>query len=192
MCDCPSGGPSWCEIVTVAFGVIAGAFALWQWHRQCRVIGAEHLSGVLQRFNEQVITETFYELINNVTYGGAGCRCFYTDRLKFAKGVEPKIDSMLLLFSEICHNRHIGVFRDSEFRYFSFQIRRTLAHCQIKAYLYDFAMHCAEHKIGCPYYDLIIEGLSVDRSYYRDLCANAGIHDKWYTNLKGMIWEAVS
>lgn len=192
MCNCQLGGPNWCEIMTLAFGVIAGAFALWQWYRHCRVTGAEHLATVLQRFNETIISETFYGNINNAPYGGKEGPRFYLGKLRFEKGVESKIDSMLLLFSEICHNRNICVFREPEFNYFSFQIRRTLAHSQIKDYLLDFALYCTEHGIGFPYRDLVMEGVSVDPDYYRDLCTRARIYSNWFISVGRFIKEATS
>ena len=74
--------------------------------------------------------------------------------------------SMLLLFAQICHEHERGTISKTEFAFFSYQIRRTLAHKQFKQYLFDFAEYCGKYKIGYPYLSLAREGLNVDALHY--------------------------
>ena len=100
---------------------------------------------------------------------------FYLGGLRFNNqlvGVsEKEIDSMLLLFSLICHEHERGTISDAEFDFFSYQIRRTLAHRQFKQYLFDFAEYCGKYKVGYPYLALAREGVKVDGPHYDNVLA---------------------
>ena len=136
---------------------------------------AEHLNVILERYGSKRMSDLFYRLVNNTAYGGKDSELFYRDRLCFQviKGDNPEndireddIDSMLLLFAQICHEHERGTISKAEFAFFSYQIRRTLAHKQFKQYLFDFAAYCGKYKIGYPYLSLAREGLNVDALHY--------------------------
>ena len=197
--QCGFYGANWVEIATFCSVVIGGAFAWWQWRRSCRVSRAEHLNAIFARYSDKKMTTLFYRLVNNSSYGGEGSDVFYLGNLRFqpiqrAQVCQEKqatqgdqasqgdkcheedirendIDSMLLLFSQICYEHENGTISKQEFAFFCYQIWRTLAHKQFKQYLMDFAVYCGKYKIGCPYQALIREGINVDRSHYeRALC----------------------
>lgn len=172
MCWC--GDPSWVEIATFCTVLIGGAFALWQWLRTCCVSRAEHLNAILERYESKGKTDLFYRLVNNASYGGEDAEKVYLGGLRFetTEG-EKAIDSMLLLFSQICHEHERGAISKAEFDFFCYQIRRTLAHKQLKQYLLDFARHCGMHKIGYPYLALAREGVKVDASHYARVIGEA-------------------
>ena len=176
------GQANWVEISTFCAVLIGGAFALWQWWRSCCVSRAEHLNAILERYGGKRMTDLFYRLVNNTTYGGEDSEVFYLGGLRFQdiKGDKPEenireddIDSMLLLFSQICHEHERGTISDAEFAFFSYQIRRTLAHKQFKQYLFDFAEYCGKYKIGYPYLPLAREGVKVDEAHYDKVVALA-------------------
>ena len=176
-CDC--GSANWVEIATFCCVVIGGLFAWWQWMRSCRVTRAEHLNTVLERYDKKAAPSLFYRLICNASYGGEDSEVFYLGGCKFKEvedGVsERDIDSMLNLFSQICHERQCGVLSKSEFCFFSFIIKCTLAHKQIKQYLLDFAQHCGRHQFGFPFVALAREGVRVDREHYEQVLAAIGV-----------------
>lgn len=180
MIQCLCGEANWVEIATFFTVLIGGAFAWWQWWKSCRVSRAEHLDAILERYGSKRMTDLFYRLVNNTTYGGEDSEVFYLGGLRFQdiKGDKPEdnireddIDSMLLLFSQICHEHKRGTISDSEFAFFSYQIRRTLAHKQFKQYLFDFAEYCGKYKIGYPYRALAREGVKVDGPHYDNVLA---------------------
>lgn len=170
-----SGAANWVEIATFCTVLIGGAFALWQWWRSCRVSRAEHLNEILEKYDIKTMTDLFYRLVNNASYGGEDSEVFYLGGLRFnnqSDGVGEKgIDSMLLLFSLICYERERGTISDAEFDFFSYQIRRTLAHRQFKQYLFDFAEYCGKYGIGYPYLALAREGVKVDGPHYDNVLA---------------------
>ena len=172
---CSGGDPNWVEIATFCTVLIGGAFALWQWWRSCRVSRAEHLNEILEKYDVKTMTDLFYRLVNNTSYGGGNSEVFYLGGLRFNNqlvGVsEKEIDSMLLLFSLICYEHERGTISDVEFNFFSYQIRRTLAHRQFKQYLFDFAEYCGKYKIGYPYLALAREGVKVDGPHYDNVLA---------------------
>ena len=184
---CCHGGPNWVEIATFGMVLIGGVFALWQWLRTCCVSRAEHLNAILKRYGSKKMTDLFYRLVNNTTYGGDDSEIFYLGQLRFQtiKGEktdegklgddirEDDIDAMLYLFSQICYEHERGTISKAEFDFFCFQIRRTLAHGQFKQYLLDFAKHCGRHKIGYPYLALAREGVNVDASHYAQVIDEA-------------------
>lgn len=143
---------------------------------------AEHLNVILDRYEEKAMTDIFYMLVNNTSYGGEGSPEFYGKKLRFTPVsdddddgkvhiAEKDIDSMLLLFSQICHEHERGTISDAEFDFFSYQIRRTLAHRQFKQYLFDFAEYCGKYKVGYPYLALAREGVKVDGPHYDNVLA---------------------
>ena len=176
------------EVATFCFTIIGGAFALWQWWRSCRVSRAEHLNAILERYRDKKMTDMFYRLVNNSSYGGGDSEVFYQGGLRFRtiKGkkspdddiCECDIDSMLILFSQICSEHECGTISKREFAFFSYQVRRTLAHAQFRQYLLDFAEYCGKYKIGCPYLALILEGVNVDRAWYER--ALGSLHHGYY------------
>lgn len=137
---------------------------------------AEHLNAILERYSDKKMTDMFYHLVNNSSYGGGDSEVFYQSGLRFQTITGSKspdddicecdIDSMLTLFSQICYEHECGTISKEEFAFFSYQIRRTLAHVQFKQYLLDFAEYCGKYKIGCPYLALIREGVNVDCAWY--------------------------
>lgn len=134
---------------------------------------AEHLNEILTRYDVASTTNIFYRLINDTSYGGKGGEAFYFGGLRFAQlkdVAEKDLDSMLLLFSQICYERERGTISESEFEFFSYQVGRTLAHEQIKMYLRDFAVYCGRFGIGYPYSSLARYGLKVDANYYSQVC----------------------
>lgn len=180
-CGCASA--NWVEIATFFTVLIGGVFAWWQWRQACRVSHAEHLNAIMERYGSKRMTDLFYRLVNNAAYGGEDSAIFYLGGLCFqdTKGKgnegntrEDDIDSMLLLFSQVCHEHGRRTISDSEFAFFCYQIRRTLAHKQFKQYLLDFAQYCGKFKIGYPYHALVQEGLNVDREFYERVLAKLG------------------
>ena len=172
---CTCGDFNWVELATFFTVLIGGAFALWHWIRLCCVSRAEHLNAILERYGSKMMADLFYRLVSNATYGGEDSEVFYLGSLRFQdiKGENPEndireddIDSMLLLFAQICHEHERGTISKTEFAFFSYQIRRTLAHKQFKQYLFDFAEYCGKYKIGYPYLSLAREGLNVDALHY--------------------------
>lgn len=132
------------------------------------------------------MTDLFYRLVNNTTYGGEDSEVFYLGGLRFQdiKGNmsednirENDIDSMLLLFAQICHEHEQGTISDSEFAFFCYQIHRTLAHKQFKQYLFDLSQHCGKFKIAFSYRALAKEGLNVDREFYQRVLAQLETHN---------------
>lgn len=167
------GGPNWVEIATLICLAFGGLFAWWQWRKACRVSRAEHLNEILTRYDMASTTNMFYRLINDTSYGGKDGEVFYLGGLRFAQlkdVAEKDLDSMLLLFSQICYERERRTISESEFDFFSYQVGRTLAHEQIKMYLRDFAAYCGRFGIGYPYLSLARYGLRVDADYYSQVC----------------------
>ena len=180
------GGANWVEIATLCTVLIGGAFAWWQWRQNCHVSHAEHLNDILERYGSKRMTDLFYRLVNNTTYGGEDSEVFYLGGLRFQdiKGNmsednirENDIDSVLLLFAQICHEHEQGTISDSEFAFFCYQIHRTLAHKQFKQYLFDLSQHCGKFKIAFPYRALAKEGLNVDREFYQRVLAQLETHN---------------
>jgi len=169
-------GANWSDVITLFSVIIGGLFALWQWWRTCRVSRAEHLNAILERYRDKKMTDMFYRLINNSSYGGEDSEVFYRGGLRFEtiKGkkspdddiCESDIDSMLTLFSQICYEHECGTISTQEFAFFCFQIRRTLAHIQFKKYLLDFAKYCGRYDVAFPFLALSREGINVDRKHY--------------------------
>ena len=168
-------GANWADVVTLFGALIGGLFALWQWRRACRVSRAEHLNAVLGRYDTQKMTNLFYRFVNDVAYGGDGSEEFYLGHLRFKKvregtenelDMERDIDSMLSLFTQICHEHECAAISRGEFAFFCYQIRRTLAHGQIKQYLFDLAEYCGRHDVAFPFLALVREGINVDREHY--------------------------
>ena len=176
MIQCLCGEANWVEIATFFTVLIGGAFAWWQWWKSCRVSRAEHLNAILERYRDKKMTDMFYRLVNNSSYGGKDSEVFYQGGLRFKaikgeKGpeddvCESDIDSMLTLFSQICYEHECGTISAQEFAFFCFQIRRTLAHVQFKKYLFDFAEYCGQYDVAYPFLALSREGLNVDRKHY--------------------------
>ena len=172
------------DVVNVTL-VLVGLLIAWvQWRKAKEVTRSEHLRSIIAAFKQDEIARTFYRFINNSIYGGGDGVGFYQGELCFGvtvqggegpkdKGgesssddIEISIDRMLMLFSEICHERDLGVIREDEFRFFDFQINRTLAHKDVKRYLLDFAEHCGKYRIGYPFLALAREGVNVDPQTY--------------------------
>lgn len=175
-----TGPVSWVDVVTLLSVIVGGGFAWWQWRQSCRVRRAEHLNVILSRYDTQATSIHFYQLINNTTYGGTDGDLFYLGGLRFRDVMEgdgrvivseKDIDSMLLMFSQICYEQQNGTISNTEFAFFCYQIRRTLAHRQIKQYLYDYAEYCAQYKIAFPYRALVREGKNVDADHYERVMA---------------------
>lgn len=170
-----TGPVSWVDVVTLLSVIVGGGFAWWQWRQSCRVRRAEHLNVILSRYDTQATSIHFYQLINNTTYGGTDGDLFYLGGLRFRDVMEGNrrvivsekdIDSMLLMFSQICYEQQNETISNTEFAFFCYQIRRTLAHRQIKQYLYDYAEYCTQYKIAFPYRALVREGKNVDAAHY--------------------------
>lgn len=172
------------DVVNVSL-VLVGLLIAWvQWRKAKEVTRSEHLHSIIAAFKQDEIAQTFYRFINNSNYGGGNGEGFYRGELRFGvtgqdgenskdKGgesssddIERSIDRMLMLFSEICHERDLGVIRDDEFRFFDFQINRTLAHKDVKRYLLDFAEYCGRYRIGYPFLALVREGVNIDPQTY--------------------------
>ena len=179
------------DVVTLCLVIIGGVFAWWQWRMACRVSRAEHLNDILERYGDKGVTNLFYRLVNNVAYGGEGSGVFYRGGLRFQddKGEkkddvirENDIDSMLLLFSQICYEHERGTISKAEFDFFCFQIRRTLAHKQFKQYLLDLATYCGKFEIGYPYSALSREGINVDNVHYTKVLAEARCERSTFVN----------
>lgn len=190
------GEANWVEIATFFTVLVGGVFALWQWLRTCRVSRAEHLNDILERYGDKGMTDFFYRLVNDASYGGEDAEVFYLGGLRFktveveSNGCEKKrfairengIDSMLLLFSQICYEHERGTISKAEFDFFCFQIRRTLAHKQFKQYLLDFATYCGKFAIGYPYSALAREGINVDSVHYAKVLAEARCERSAFVN----------
>ena len=169
-------GANWSEVVTLFSVIVGGLFALWQCWRSCRVSRTEHLNAILERYRDKKMTDMFYRLVNNSSYGGEDSEVFYQGGLRFKiiNGkkspdddiCESDIDSMLTLFSQICYEHEYGTISTQEFAFFCFQIRRTLAHIQFKKYLFDFAEYCGRYGVAFPFLALSREGINVDREHY--------------------------
>lgn len=187
------------EVAAFCFAIIGSAFAFWQWWRSCRVSRAEHLNAILERYSDKKMTDMFYRLVNNSSYGGGDSEVFYQGGLRFRtiKGkkspdddiCECDIDSMLILFSQICYEHECGTISKREFAFFSFQIRRTLAHEQFRQYLLDFAEYCGKYRIGCPYLALIREGVNVERAWYERALGflHHGCYHKFINKLRKLL-----
>ena len=172
------------DVVNVTL-VLVGLLIAWvQWRKAKEVTRSEHLHSIIAAFKQDEIAQTFYRFINNSNYGGGDGKGFYIGGLRFGAAgqngendknkdgnnssvdIEISIDRMLMLFSEICHERDLGVIREDEFRFFDFQINRTLAHKDVKRYLLDFAEHCGKYRIGYPFLALVREGVNIDPQTY--------------------------
>ena len=71
-----------------------------------------------------------------------------------------------MLFSEICYERELGVITGEEFRFFDYQIRKTLEHKEVKRYLFDIAEYCGRYQVGYPFLSLVKEGAKTDKEMY--------------------------
>ena len=163
--------------------LIAGSIIAWfQWRKAREVTRSEHLRSIVEAFKQTEFALPFYCFINNVAYGGESGKGFYEGELRFVKDwptdaplqgddignakVEVAVDRMLMLLSEICHERDLGVISEEEFRFFDYQIGRTLAHKDVKRYLFDFAEYCGKYKVGYPFLSLVKEGVKTDGEMY--------------------------
>ena len=160
--------------VQIGFAMAAAVTAWVQWRKSCEVSRAEHLRDLLSAMKDSRIEKAYYRYIDGVDYGGRDGD-FYLGALRFAEAgcpeenIEAAIDEMLLLFSSICHEHALGVIRDNEFEFFSYQIHRALAHREIKAYIKDLVDHAVRHNHGFPFAPFVDEGATIEEAHYSSL-----------------------
>ena len=170
------------EVANALLLIVGAVIAWFQWRKPREVTRSEHLRCIVEAFKQTEFTLPFYCFINNVSYGGETGKGFYEGELRFVKDwptdaplqnndigkakVEVAVDRMLMLLSEICHERDLGVISEEEFRFFDYQIGRTLAHKDVKRYLFDFAEYCGKYRVGYPFLSLVKEGVKADREMY--------------------------
>ena len=162
--------PDWLQIL---LGVIGFVVALRQWRKTCAVTRAEHLREMLANFNDEFVSSTFRDLIDREENDEKPA-CFYEsgpDNMPMftTKENERKIDALLLTFSSICHELEMQTITDDEFRFFSYQIHRTLEHPQIMKYLTDLVAFTGERNKQFPFLPLIREGVKVVPDRYQKL-----------------------
>lgn len=142
--------------------VLVGLLIAWvQWRKARKVTQSEHLRSIIAAFKQNEIAQPFYRFINRDSSERADLEHFYLGDLQFVETrqtidgdvessdqIEIDIDRMLMLFSEICYKRELGVITGDEFRFFDYQIRMTLEHAEVKRYLFDFAEYCGKYQVG--------------------------------------------
>lgn len=163
--------PDWLQIL---LGVIGFVVALRQWRKTCAVTRAEHLKEMLSDFNDEFVSSTFRDLIDRVESGDGRPTCFYKSGpdnmpMFLTKEYERKIDTLLLTFSSICHELEMQTITDDEFRFFAYQIHRTLEHPQIMDYLADLVVFTIKYGKQFPFMPLIREGVKVMPDRYQKL-----------------------
>ena len=166
-------------VVNVTLVLVGLLIALVQWRKARKVTQSEHLRSIIAAFNQNEIARPFYRFINRDDDERADLEHFYLGDLQFVEArqtvggdvessdqIEIDIDRMLMLFSEICYERELGVITEEEFRFFDYQIRMTLEHEEVKRYLFDFAEYCGKYHVGYPFLSLVKEGVKTDREMY--------------------------
>ena len=81
---------------------------------------------------------------------------------------------MLLLFENICYQKHLKVIDKKGFACFQYQIWETLRERQVMRYFKDLSKYSVHHHSGFPFVELVREGVLVSgiSSDYSDIVKN--------------------
>jgi len=147
--------------MTLLVAVAGVVLALMQLKKQTRVTSAQHLFVMLQEFYDDKIRSAFSDYVDR----------FKDTDTRYYQGLneqgEPKfkddeteksIDRMLLLFENICYQKHRKVIDKKGFACFEYQIWETLREPQVLEYIKDLSKYCVKHHSGFPFKELVCEG----------------------------------
>lgn len=161
----------WVQIVLIVLGV---PWALWQWHRSCKLSRSEHLRDLLNDFYADAVAGGFRDLIDRLDKDDQPVQFYAKESLRFVSGYERAVDQMLLAFSRVCYERLQGVITEDEFGFFAYQIRRTLENEQIQSYLNDLAKFASNRKNQYPFAPLVRIGAKLYPVQYDGILKEIG------------------
>ena len=154
----------WIGYIPIVSPFVAGAWALWEWHRSNCVKRAEFLDSLVKRFYEDEIRLFFYRCIDSESDG------WYDqgkDNIDFMK----EVDASFSFFAYLCYLIRSGHIEHEEFDFFSYQIVRFLQNEQTQHYLLQLIIIENEDHLKNPFKTLL--------EYAHDIGIKAEIYEKF-------------
>ena len=149
---------------TLLVAIAGVVLALMQLKKQTRVTSAQHLFIMLQEFYGDMVRSAFSDYVDHFKDTDTPYYLGLNEQgePEFKDGeTEKSIDRMLLLFENICYQKHRKVIDKKGFACFEYQIWETLREPQIMKYFKDLSKYCVKHHSGFPFKELICEGKTV-------------------------------
>lgn len=118
------------ESISLVLIIVGGIFAYYQWRKSVNLKRADYINELTEKIRtDESIKETIYIFDYDIPW--------YSKDFHGSMETELKVDKTLSYFSYICYLKKQKIISKKEFKFFEYEIKRTLINNQVQDYLYN-------------------------------------------------------
>lgn len=163
------------DIVSMIFVFAGGCFALWQWRKSLIYKRIEIVQTLIENTRQDKTVSMIMDIIDwnrDFYYDGKFLIQRETSHYDLKKLSDDeffnKIDHTLSIFSYICYLKFVGTIKNSDMRFFEYEIRRLIDNSHIANYLYSLYHWSKSIEVDMSFSYLVDYGIKkkyIDKSF---------------------------